>query len=45
MCSFRFGLSAEQVMWVEDQLSNNEVPSDEMQECFVTRGMTDEQAD
>ena len=46
MASFRYGLSAEQVIWIEDQLSNNKVSSDEeMREYFNACGLTPEQAD
>jgi hypothetical protein len=43
---FRYRLNAEQVTWIEDQLSNNEVSSDEeMREYFIAGGLTAEQAD
>ncbi|QDA57212.1 hypothetical protein [Thermomonas aquatica] len=46
MSHFRYGLSADEVAWVEDVLSNDEVGSDvELLEYFVRGGLTREQAD
>ncbi len=45
MSQLKYGLSSDQVTWVEDQLSNDEVSSDEdLQEYFVSNGLSIPQA-
>lgn len=45
MSQLKYGLNADQVTWVEDQLSNDEVSSDEeLREYFVSNGLSMPQA-
>ena len=45
MSQLKYGLSSDQVTWVEDQLSNDEVSSDEeLLEYFASSGLSMPQA-
>jgi len=45
MSQLKYGLSSDQVTWVEDQLSNDEMSSDEeLLDYFVSNGLSIPQA-